>query len=485
MNIAMSNFRGYPRFALHAGLALAGVGGVLVARQAGWLSPEARLALDWACRLYVAYRIASARVSITYLLLWLPLAWLLPELTALVIFLFGGRKHGALAAAKQEVNRLARQLSEEKSSAGNRFRLLGDRHGRDTLEVLRARILGARRRIHVSTYILANDAVGRELIGLLARRAREGIEVRLLLDAVGSWGPPLALCRTLRRAGGQTAFFNPAMPLQGKGSANWRNHRKIAVFDGEAALIGGQNLGLKYMGAEPSRRRFRDCSFLLEGPAAAALERIFVADWCQATDQSPLTFGSLLREQPPALGRTDVRIMASGPDAPDDPLWEHYVRLFSGARRSITIVTPYFVPDEVLFSLLITAAHAGRRVRLLVPKRSDHRLLDFARRWYLRKLREAGAEILFYKPDVLHAKMVVVDDEHLVIGSANLDMRSLFLNYEVAAVVQESEALAAARDFIGSLAAESTAYSEDLYRRSRTWSGRAAETVSKVLAPML
>ena len=481
----MPAFRGYPRFALHAGLAFAAVIAVLVARSAGWLNPEVQLGLDWACRLYVAYRIASARVSLAYLLLWLPLAWLLPELTALVIFLFGGRKHGALAAAKKEVNRVAWRIGDEPVTTGNRFRLLGDRHGRDTLDALRAQILAARCRIHISTYILSNDAVGREIISLLARRVREGLEVRLLLDSVGSWGAPLTLCRPLRRAGGRIAFFNPAMPLQGKGSANWRNHRKIAVFDGRTAIIGGQNLGLRYMGNDPSNRRFRDCSFLIEGPSAAGLERVFIADWCQATDENPHAFASILRERPVAQGEVEVEVVASGPDCATDPLWEHYVRLFSGAKRSITIVTPYFIPDRVLFSLLITAAHAGRRVRLLVPRRSDHRLLDFARRWYLRTLRDAGAEILFFKPDVLHAKLVIVDDEQLVAGSANLDMRSLFLNYEIGTIIRDENALREVRGFIANLEAESASYSEDLYRRSRTWNGRMVETISKVLAPML
>ncbi|NBV78739.1 MAG: cardiolipin synthase, partial [Verrucomicrobia bacterium] len=126
-----------------------------------------------------------------------------------------------------------------------------------------------------------------------------------------------------------------------------------------------------------------------------------------------------------------------------------------------------------------------RRVRLVIPRRSDHRLLDFARRWYLRTLHEAGAEILFFKPDVLHAKLVVIDGAAAVIGSANLDMRSLFLNYEIAAVVRDPVALAEVQAFIASLAAESSPYSEDLYRRSRTWSGRALEALSKALAPLL
>ena len=210
----MSAFRGYGRLALRAGLALGATAAVLVAESAGWLPDRAVRAIDWACGLYVLVRVGRARISPLYLLLWGPLAWFAPQATALALFLFGGRKHAALAEAKREVNRVAWSLAEATETRGNAVQLLGDRHGRDTLEALRAEILAARRRIHIATYILSPDEVGREIVTLLARRAREGLEVRLLVDAVGSWGTPLVLCRPLLRAGGRVARFNPALPLQ-------------------------------------------------------------------------------------------------------------------------------------------------------------------------------------------------------------------------------------------------------------------------------
>jgi cardiolipin synthase A/B len=441
--------------------------------------------LRLAAGLYVIVRAIGARVSLGYTLLWGPAVIFFPIVTATVLFLFGGRKHSALAQAKQRIKAAAQRLAGPIRPAGNAIRLLGDRDGGDTLAALHAEILAAKHRIHLSTYILSPDAVGREIISLLVRRAREGVEVRLLVDAVGSWGTPTRLCRPLLKAGGQVARFNPVLPMQGKGSANWRNHRKLALFDSQVAILGGQNLGLAYMGREPSNRRFRDCSFRVTGPAAAALEQVFIADWCQATDADPAAFADVLRSQPSPQGEAEVEVIPSGPDCVSDPLWEKYVALIENARTSLTIVTPYFIPDQALFRLLVAAATKGRRVRVLVPRRSDHRLLDFARRWYLRQLKEAGAEILFFKPDVLHAKLLVVDDERFVMGSANLDMRSLFLNYEIAAVVRDPVALAEVQAFIASLAAESSPYSEDLYRRSRTWSGRALEALSKALAPLL
>lgn len=481
----MVPFKGYGRLTRSTTLAALAAVVILIAEWTGLLAGDAMSAIRTGCQVYVLLRVMRARITPGYLLLWGPLAWFFPLATALLIFVFGGRKHVALAAAKKEVNRVARRLTDEPDFEGNAFELLGDRDGRATLEALRAHIRSARRRISIATYILSDDAVGRGLTRLLVERARDGVEVRLLVDAIGSFGIPLRLGRALRRAGGEIARFNPALPMRGKGSANWRNHRKIAVFDGATAIIGGQNLGLRYMGEQPSRRRFRDCSFLIAGPSAAAIERVFIADWCQATDEPPLRFAPALRERPRAAGTARVEVIASGPDCEGDPLWETYERLFAGCQRSITVVTPYFVPDRTLFTLLRTAAEAGRHVRIMVPRRSDHRLLDFARRWYLRTLREAGAEILFFKPDVLHAKLVLVDGEHLVVGSANLDMRSLFLNYEIGASVRDPAAVAEVARLIAGWETECGRYGEDLYRRSRTLTGRAIETLSKVLAPLL
>ncbi|NBV79648.1 MAG: hypothetical protein EBR62_07295, partial [Verrucomicrobia bacterium] len=348
--------------------------------------------LRLAAGLYVIVRAIGARVSLGYTLLWGPAVIFFPIVTATVLFLFGGRKHSALAQAKQRIKAAAQRLAGPIRPAGNAIRLLGDRDGGDTLAALHAEILAAKHRIHLSTYILSPDAVGREIISLLVRRAREGVEVRLLVDAVGSWGTPTRLCRPLLKAGGQVARFNPVLPMQGKGSANWRNHRKLALFDSQVAILGGQNLGLAYMGREPSNRRFRDCSFRVTGPAAAALEQVFIADWCQATDADPAAFADVLRSQPSPQGEAEVEVIPSGPDCVSDPLWEKYVALIENARTSLTIVTPYFIPDQALFRLLVAAATKGRRVRVLVPRRSDHRLLDFARRWYLRQLKEAGAE---------------------------------------------------------------------------------------------
>lgn len=441
--------------------------------------------VDVFCALYIIISAARARISLFYILLWGPAALFIPKATALFLLIFGGRKHSKLAEIKKHINQVAHELSGPVELTGHRFSVLADREGREAITALAREIKNAQTRIHLSTYILSPDEVGREIVKLLVEKAKAGVEVRLLLDAVGSWGTPTRLCRPLLKAGGQVARFNPVFPMQGKGSANWRNHRKIAIFDSRVAIIGGQNIGLNYMGIRPSRQRFRDCSFLIEGPAVSTMECIFIADWCQSTGEKPGVFSEILKIRNPARGPVKIEVISSGPDCDNDPLWEKYIQLITEAKRSVTIVTPYFIPDPTLFKLLIHSARLGKKVRIIIPRRSDHLLLDFARRWYLRLLKEVGVEIYFFKKDVLHAKLFICDDEKVVVGSANLDMRSFFFNYEIGALISNHEALQPVHEYVSSLITESSLYSEDLYQRSRTWRGRFLEAISKVLAPLL
>ncbi len=419
-----------------------------------------------------------------------PFGELAGELIALALVAWGWsqlgrRKHRDLARGRSEVRRLARRLGGEPVGAGNRLEVLADADGREMLAAMRAGILGARHRIAIGTYILSNDAVGREIAGLLARRAREGVEVRLLVDAIGSRRPPWLALRRLRAAGGQVARFNPLLSLRGRGSANWRNHRKIAVFDGATALVGGHNLGLWYVGDRPRRRRFRDASFRLTGPAASALENVFLTDWCQATGTAPRELEAAFRDAPPAAGEAVAEVVDSGPDAPEDPLWHRLRDLIGGARSSVDIVTPYFVPDAGMVATLRDRLAAGVRVRIVVPRLSDHPITDFARRATLRELRDLGAELLLHRRGVLHAKLVVVDGEAAVVGSANFDMRSFFLNYEVAVVVRGESALAPLRALLADLVSESRPPSAASIRRAHAWHGRLLERAAGWIAPLL
>jgi cardiolipin synthase len=289
----------------------------------------------------------------------------------------------------------------------------------------------------------------------------------------------------LRRAGGEIGRFMPVIPFTSRGSANLRNHRKVAVFDHRTALMGGRNLAREYMGPEPFPRRWRDLGAAIEGPAAYLLNEVFIADWCFATRQSPETLhAEIPAEAFAACGESELQVVASGPDVPGDPLYEGIVAMIQEAEHSISIVTPYFIPDDVLFRSLIVKARAGRSVTLVIPARSNHRVADLARRQYLRELRRAGCRILVYTKGMLHAKAIIVDGRLGLFGSPNFDVRSLFVNFEVGVLAHSPGDMEAMKDWAAGLMAECVEAKPEPNRRRKIF-GNVAEDISRLLAPLL
>ena len=287
----------------------------------------------------------------------------------------------------------------------------------------------AKRSIRVSTLILGRDEVGAAILGVLARKAAEGVEVRLLLDWLYKWRASRRRIRALRRAGGRVAWFMPVwhVPLVSRLRTNLRLHRKIVVIDGQVAVVGGMNFAHEYMGPTPSPRRWRDLMAKVVGPAVGDVDAVFRADWQFAARE----------ELPPAeplavAGDATVQVVGSGPDVAEDLVYDAFLSAVFEARKRLWIATPYFVPDEGLARAIVLAARRGVDVRIVVPARSNHLTADLAGASYLRDVARAGGSICCYAPGMMHAKGVLVDDRLAVIGSANVDMRSLFLNYEIA-----------------------------------------------------
>ena len=431
-------------------------------------------------------------------------AWLLafvfvPYVSVPLFLLFGGRKLRKLAARKAPLcpvvpaaspgpsadTFVARVLTLNGASppvGGNRVTFLGT--GEDSYEKLVHGICSAQHSIHVMTFILGRDAVGKRFVKLLAQRAREGVKVRVMLDALGCFWSSGAFCDPIREAGGEVVKFMPVMPLQTPASANLRNHRKVAVFDHRIAALGGRNVALEYMGPTALKRRFRDFGAIIEGPAVRLLDEIFLADWAFASGQ-PLAVlqKELPAELPPSAGDGEVQIVASGPDVAGDALYEGILSLVQQAERSIWIVTPYFIPDEVLFRSLLVQARAGIDVRIVVPAKSNHPITDLARRYYLHGLKAAGAKILLYQPGMNHAKMLLVDGETGLFGSANMDLRSLFLNFEVGVVTYSPAEAQKIGRWIQEIFALSTPLVER--RKRRRLIPTIGEEIARLLAPLL
>lgn len=414
------------------------------------LLPHLLTVVGFLLAVFAIARLMSERRQPGHTFAWLLAIVFVPWLSVPLYLIFGGRKLRRLAAQKARLCPVvpgappssaadtfaARVLTLNGACppvGGNRVEFIAS--GEDAFHDLERRIREARHTIHLMTFILSRDAVGKRIVRLLAQRAREGVKVRLLLDSLGCFFSKGRFCDPLRQAGGEVVAFMPMLPLSTRGSANLRNHRKIAVFDHRVASIGGRNLAVEYMGPQPMRRRWRDFGAVIEGPAVSLLNEIFLADWAYASGQSIAKLHDELPAGiPQAVGGSELQVVASGPDVPGDPLYEGILSLVQQAERSVWIVTPYFIPDEVLQRSLIVQARAGIDVRVVVPARSNHPVTDLARRHHLRELHRAGVRVLLHGPGMNHAKAILVDEATAVWGSANMDLRSLFVNFEVAVV---------------------------------------------------
>jgi len=430
---------------------------------------------------------------------WLFAIAFVPWLGVPLYLMFGGRKVKKLAARKAVLCPVvpggppaasadtfaARVLTLNGACppvGGNRVHFITT--GEEAFAQLEEHIRGAKHTIHLMTFILGRDVVGQRIIKLLAQRAREGVKVRLLLDSLGCFPTSGRFCDPLREAGGEVAKFMPVMPLQTRGSANLRNHRKIAVFDHRIAALGGRNLAVEYMGPTPLKRRWRDFGAGIEGPAVQLLNDIFLADWAFASGQSLVDLQKELPADIPATaGRSEVQIVASGPDVTGDPLYEGILSLVQQAERSVWIVTPYFIPDEVLQRSLMVQARAGIDIRLVVPAKSNHLITDLARRYHLRELQAAGVKVLYYGPGMNHAKLILIDGAVALWGSANLDMRSLFVNFEVGAITYSAADAGQLRRWMEEVFEQTKPMPAP--KQQRRLLPTIGEEIARLLAPML
>jgi cardiolipin synthase len=302
--------------------------------------------------------------------------------------------------------------------------------GREAHAALLEIIASAGETLDVCTFILARDALGDEVAAALEAKARAGVRVRLLMDGIGAWLGGRIDRRGLRAAGVMAVTFVPPFRAILRGRANLRNHRKMVIADQTRFWCGGRNLAAEYFEGKAGDAPWHDLSFDLSGPLAGQASERFQLDWAYATRLALPKADPPSEVAVPGAAGPQAQLVPSGPDQVDDTV---QILVLSGAfraNRRILAVTPYFVPDAMLTMALTLAARRGLDVDLVLPARSNHRLADIARHRPLRDLAAAGARIWFV-PHMVHAKAVVIDDELALAGSANLDARSLFLNYEL------------------------------------------------------
>jgi cardiolipin synthase A/B len=308
--------------------------------------------------------------------------------------------------------------------------------GRDSAAALFSIMSSAVSRLDICTYIIGDDAFGREVMQRMIERARCGVDVRLLLDGVGALQLPRVCFKNLQLGGVETAIFSPLLARRTQGPRNLRNHRKMVIADGTRLWAGGRNLAAEYFTGLAGAPPWRDLTFDLQGPVADAAATQFELDWVAAGGKPASAEASATAAAPSAdrnPNLSEAQFLPSGPDQSEDTVHALLIDACFQARDRMLAVTPYFVPDVSLETAMRLAARRGVRIDLCIPAKSNHRLADFARSRALRSLSQAGVNVHLL-PYMSHAKAVIFDHSLALSGSVNLDSRSLLLNYECAVV---------------------------------------------------
>lgn len=310
--------------------------------------------------------------------------------------------------------------------------------GNEKFDALIEAIDSAEKFIHIQYYIIKKDILFERIVKHLVQKASEGVEVRVLCDGMGGRSVKSSYWKELNRQGIQTAIFFPALLKRLHLRINYRNHRKIVVIDGKTAFVGGFNIGKEYIGLDKKFGYWRDTHLKIEGSAAAQLQVRFILDWNYAARDDLFSHEGYFPEIK-GKGSTGVQMISSGPDSRFQEIRDNYLRLIGKAKKNIYIQTPYFIPDEAVMTALRIAAMSGVEVKLMIPCKPDHPFVYWATYSFLGDLLEAGAKCYTYDNGFLHAKGIMVDGLASSYGTANVDMRSFYLNFEVNAVIYSSE----------------------------------------------
>lgn len=317
---------------------------------------------------------------------------------------------------------------------GNQIELFSE--GKDKFDRLFADIEKAEKHIHLLYYAIGSDRVGNRLKELLIRKVKEGVEVRIIYDDVGCLKTKKSFFKELEQGGVQVDCFLPIRFPYIARRVNYRNHRKVAVIDGRIGYIGGMNIKDCYAEGV-SWGVWRDLSMRMEGKAVHALQVVFLLDWYYSHKESlesPYYFPEISDK-----GHNPIQIVTSGPMNTYESLTEGFFQAITNARKYVYIQTPYFMPSDQIVKAMQMAALSGVDVRLMLPKRSDNRLVGAASYSFIRSLLECNVKVYLYTAGFLHAKLIVADDDLAIIGSANMDTRSFELNFESSAFVYDAD----------------------------------------------
>ena len=355
--------------------------------------------------------------------------------------------------------------------------------GEDKFADLLNSIEGAEEYIHMEYYIFNDDNLGRKVMKALAKRASEGIEVKLLIDGMGSRKLGRGLTNVLREAGGEVVHFYPPFIPVFNVRINYRNHRKICIVDGKEAYLGGFNVGDEYLGLSKKFGYWRDTHIRIEGSAISSIQWQFFLDWRFASGEEIKGCQSYIGDRGEE-GQVGVQIVSSGPDSKWPSIKDGYLKMINNAENRLYIETPYFIPDDSIFEALKLAGLSGLDVRVMIPNKPDHPFVYWAGLSYIGELLEAGVRFYTYERGFLHSKVIITDDTVSTVGTANLDIRSFKLNFEINAFIYDKETNnKLAERFIRDLD-NCREITMDIYK-SRSRLIKIKESVSRLLSPIL
>lgn len=357
--------------------------------------------------------------------------------------------------------------------------------GRDKFERLFADIKQAKNHIHLQYYIFRDDQLGMRLIDLLTEKAKEGVKVRILYDEMGSRRIKKRSFNKLKQAGGEVEVFFPSHIPYVNLRVNFRNHRKLVIIDGKIGYVGGFNVGDEYLGLNKKYGYWRDTHLRIVGDAVHAIQLRFILDWNQASSRNDIYYADeYFPKIKDPLDQIPIQIVTSGPDSK----WEHikngYIKMIASAKQSIYIQTPYFIPDNSILDALRIAALSGLDVRIMIPNKPDHMFVYWATLSYIGELLKAGAKVYIYNNGFIHAKMIVVDKQAASVGTANIDVRSFRLNFEVNAFIYHRPSAEKLAEIFERDMEKSLHLTEEKYLH-RPKIVRFKESISRLLSPIL
>lgn len=355
--------------------------------------------------------------------------------------------------------------------------------GLDKFNSLLKSIENAKEYIHMEYYIIRSDTISTQIVKELTKKAKEGLEVKLIYDGMGGRTLPRGFFKELIKAGGEVACFFPPFSPYLSIRINYRNHRKICIIDGKVGYVGGFNIGDEYIGYSKKFGYWRDTHAKIRGSAVKGLQWRFLLDWRFASsteiEVSEKYFPKIL-----AQDETGIQIVSSGPDSKWTSIKDGYLKMIINARSKVYIQTPYFIPDDSILEALKIAGLSGVDVRVIIPSKPDHPFVYWASLSYIGELLQAGVKFYTYQGGFMHSKVIVMDNVVSSVGTANLDIRSFKLNFEVNAFIYDEKINREITEKIYEDLKNCREVTIEKYRK-RSFIVKFKESVSRLLSPIL